>query len=102
MLLTQQIKEVNTREEQVEVKTPYYAKNAGTTFMLCNDESIIELTDNQITKWLHHGLTSTHSERVNRILSGTEVTESEFMTAYDMALKKFESSMFPEAMKINE
>ena len=101
MLLTKKVKK--TEEQQVELKTPYFAKaDYYKMFMLCDDGSIIEIHDRLISKWEKQSLTSSHAERIAEILAGEEIQEAEFITAYDKVLRQFENSMFPEAMKINE
>ena len=98
MILTKTV--TTTQEVPIEVKTPsfYKARHWSQRYMITEDGSIVTVFGNYICKWSAEEKQG--KKELDEALTGIEITEEEFITAFEAALSTFTKSVYPIAQTV--
>ena len=97
MLLTKTI--TKSEDVQIEIKTPAFYGKSDTSkkIMLCDNGSLI-IVYGEFINMVKNEPTSHYKYSLEDALKMDQISEDEFMNAYDAALKLYESAIFPEVV----
>ena len=98
MILTKTV--TTTQEIPIEIKTPsfYKAKHYDQRYMITEDGHIVTVFDRYICSWSAEEKQG--KKELDEAVSGIEITEEEFLAAFEKALSAFTKSVYPIAQTV--
>jgi hypothetical protein len=93
MILTK--KETITKESVIEIAAPayYVDKWSMKKYKLCEDGALVIINGDLIVRW-QEGV-GCHEEALAEMIEGIEISENEYMEAFDAAIEAFNKSIYP-------